>query len=154
MNSFARAAFGLAVAQALRQIPVVAVFVYGSVAADIDHVGSDIDTFVLTQTEIADRCRLRIRADFHQLQQRLGYRPDPEFPVEVFSVAAVDAVLDTLDNAITGGTFAALPEDGDEREILRALTDTRWVLQPSADLDRLTTRAQHLTSRLVTEKPA
>jgi predicted nucleotidyltransferase len=154
MNSFTRAAFGLAVARTLRHIPVVAVFVYGSVAAGVDHVGSDIDTFVLTPTEIADRHRLRVRADFHRLQKGLGYRPDPEFPVEVFGVTAVDAVLDTLDKAVAGGTFAALSEDGDEREILRALTGTRWVLQPGADLDRLTTRAQQLASRLGTEMPA
>lgn len=130
---------------------LVAAFVYGSVAAGRAGPDSDIDCFVLTRRDLPADRRRQLDLDFSQLQRELGYSPDPEYPIEVFSrlacsmLLASDALACVLREASTGWLN---PEAvvSDEVEVLRALLDRRLVLQPAAALDDLTDRARALVA--------
>ncbi len=141
------AELGYAIGRALDGTDVVAVLVYGSVATGTDGPGSDVDTFVLLAADPGEH-RPRLRAGFHRLQERLGWTPDPQYPVELFSTAAAGAALDGLAGALAAGTSDRLDPVGDEREVLRALTGPRLVLLGGPELDRLTARAEDLAGRL------
>lgn len=143
----APAELGYAIGRALDGIDVVAAFVYGSVAAGTAGPGSDVDTFVLLAADPGEH-RPRLRAAFHELQERLGCTPDPEYPVELFAVAAATAALDAVERALAAGTAGALDPTGDEREVVRALTGPRLVLRGAPELDLLTERAERLAERL------
>lgn len=143
------AALGYAIARALEAEPVAAVFVYGSVAAGTDSVGSDVDTFVLLSEDVGDRAS-RIRTEFVHLQRRLGYTPDLDHPVELFSTADATAALDAVERAVRERSFDRLPIDGDEREVLHALTDARLPLHGGDDLDCLIARAERLAALMPT----
>jgi predicted nucleotidyltransferase len=143
------AALGYAIASALDGEPVAAAFVYGSVASGTDRVDSDVDTFVLLSEDVGDG-RSRIRAEFTQLQRRLGYIPDADHPVELFTTADAAAALDAAERAVRDGTFDRLRIDGDEREVLHALTDSRLLLLGGAALDQLSARAERLAALIPT----
>src|SRR5262249_10346834 len=66
-----------------------------------------------------------LRAAFVDLQRRLGYRPDVEYPVELFTLDQVRAAI------------AADEPDEDQREIRQAFGDTKIVLVGSAELDEV-----------------
>lgn len=148
MDTTKRAMLGQAVMQALDGIAVSAVFIYGSVALGTDHAGSDLDTFILLTDDIEARRRRQVRADFCELQVSLGYQPDTKHPVELFSVGAAAAALDIVEVVAIAGSLAALPINGDEREVLGALSGPRLLVWGGYDLDRLTARAMRL-ARLV-----
>jgi len=143
------AALGYATARALAAEPVAAVFVYGSVAIGTDRVGSDVDTFVLLSEDVGER-RRGIRAEFARLQRRLGYTPDAEHPVELFTSADAAGALDDAERAIRDGRLDRLTAEGDEREVLHALTDSRLLLLGGDSLDSLTARAERLAALIRT----
>lgn len=126
---------------------LVAAFIYGSVAAGRNHSESDIDCFVLTGSEVARDTRQHVGRGFAELQRQLGFTPDPDYPIEIFSVATCEFLLaDTLlDTAIWGaaiaGTIDAVLAESDAVEVLRALLDRRLVIRPARELDQLTARA-------------
>jgi predicted nucleotidyltransferase len=103
--------------------PVVGAFIYGSVARGTATANSDIDVFVLLGTELPPAQIALLRNAFFDLQRRLGYLPDPEYPVELFAT-------DTVREALT----ADVPDE-DQREVRRALVDTKIVLVRSAQLE-------------------
>lgn len=144
MDTTKRAILGQAVTQGMDGIAVSAVFIYGSVALGADHAGSDLDTFVLLSDDIDARKRRQVRANFCELQVRLGYQPDTKHPVELFSVDAATAALNIVEVAAIDGSLAALPVNGDEREVLIALSGPRLLLWGGHHLDRLTARAMRL----------
>jgi len=144
------AALGYAIARALDAEPVAAVFVYGSVAMNTDGTESDVDTFVLLSEDVGER-RRRIQVAFYRLQQRLGYIPDPDHPVELFCTDDAAAALDVVERAVQSGSLDQLPVEGDEREVLRALTQPRLLLHGGIDLDRLTDRAVRIADLIRTE---
>lgn len=109
----------------LAGIPVVGAFVYGSVARGTATAESDIDVFLLLEAEQPPDRTAALRAAFVDLQRRLGYRPDVEYPVELF----------TLDQVRTA--LAVDEPDEDQREIRHALGDTKIVLVGSAELEVL-----------------
>jgi predicted nucleotidyltransferase len=132
---------------------LAAAFIYGSFAYGNARAGSDIDCFVLTSRELAPDHAGRLAARFAGLQRALGFTPDPDHPVEIFSVAAcgsllADATLATaLRQASVTGTLDPRLAYGDPAEVLRALLDRRLVLRPAPVLDVLTTRAHALISQ-------
>lgn len=113
----------------LEGLPVTAAFIYGSVARGTATAGSDIDVFVLLEHPLAPAAAVSVRTAFVELQLRLGYRPDLEYPVELFTVEAASDAL------------AALNPDEDQREVRRALTDTKTVVIAGARLDDLILQA-------------
>ena len=131
---------------------LVAAFIYGSVAAGRAGPDSDIDCFVLTAGDLTEDLRAQLGAEFAELQRELGYRPDPDYPLEVFSVAQCESVL-------AGDTFARIVADADhgrldpqaatsdEAEILRALLDQRLVVKHAPALDQLTDQARALQQK-------
>lgn len=126
---------------------LVAAFVYGSVAAGRAGPASDLDCFVLVRMPLASVQLELIRTEFGVLQRRLGYVPDPEYPIELFTADACHAALDSdllndvlSDAAATGHIDPHVAED-DNVEVLRALLDHRVVLRQAPALDLLTARA-------------
>jgi predicted nucleotidyltransferase len=114
---------------AIADLPVVAAFIYGSVARDTATAESDIDVFVLLATELPPVRTETVRAAFVDLQRRLGYRPDVNYPVELFTIEDAREALATDE-----------PDD-DQREIRHALQDVKIVLVGSAELEDLVTLA-------------
>jgi predicted nucleotidyltransferase len=110
---------------ALAGLPVVGAFIYGSVARDTATAASDIDIFVLLATDLPRSRLAAVRTAFIDLQRRLGYQPDPEYPVELFSVDRVRAAI------------AVEAADEDQREVRRALRDTKVMLVDSAQLQEV-----------------
>jgi predicted nucleotidyltransferase len=105
----------------LKGTPVAAAFIYGSVAHGTATPNSDIDVFVVLEHELPDEQVAELRSRFHDVQRRLGYTPDLQFPVEIFSVAAIRDAL------------AVVEPDEDQQEIRRALTDKKIMLTGSVE---------------------
>src|SRR5258708_20631937 len=72
---------------------LAATFIYGSVASGRAHPGSDIDCFVITVRELTSDHRGRTAMRFAELQRNLGFTPDPDYPVEIFSIPPCDSLL-------------------------------------------------------------
>jgi predicted nucleotidyltransferase len=106
---------------ALDGLPVIAAFIYGSVAHETATGDSDIDVFVIVEQELSDDRLSELRLRFVDLQRRLGYNPDTTFPVEVFAAAAVRTAL------------ATTVPDEDQQEIRRALADRKIMLTGSLE---------------------
>jgi hypothetical protein len=126
-----------------------AAFVYGSVAAGRNGPDSDLDCFVLTHRDLGVDERRQTAAAFAALQRRLGFNPDPAYPVELFSIEACRTALSdpVLGRILTDAATAAIEADiaqSDEMEVLRALLDRRLVVQHSTCLDALTAQARSL----------
>ncbi|MEU2021886.1 nucleotidyltransferase domain-containing protein [Streptomyces sp. NPDC016469] len=143
-----------------RSCEAVAAFVYGSVAAGRAGPASDVDTFVLLARPLSDGAARELRTSFVDLQRRLGYVPDTDYPVELFTVEQVHTALTgaVVERAVEQsrsveklGTALA---ESDEVEILRALLGVRLTVRHSPRLDELTALAgQVLTRRLGTASP-
>ncbi len=144
INSFLEEQFGDELAAA---------FIYGSVASGRAHPGSDIDFFVITVRELTPGRRHRTAVRFAELQRGLGFTPDPDYPVEIFSVAACESllagvVLDAaLRNTLLTGAIDPSLIESDDIEVLCALLDRRLVLRRGPVLDQLTSQAQELLDR-------
>jgi predicted nucleotidyltransferase len=137
---------------------LTAAFVYGSVAAGRAGASSDLDCFVVTKCDLDDAQRLQIGSGFTRLQQRLGFRPDPAYPIELFSAntcrtVLADARLESLLSAAAARGVDKHVAESDEVEVLRALLDQRLVVRPAAVLDELTAQAWTLLHR-ATPEPA
>ncbi|WP_020216756.1 nucleotidyltransferase domain-containing protein [Salinispora cortesiana] len=131
---------------------VSAAFVYGSVATGRDGPGSDLDCFVLTRWDLDGPQRRRAQAGFAALQRALGFTPDCDYPVELFSTHACRAILEgsalaaIIARASTCG-IAPHTAQSDETEVLRSLLDQRLVVTHSSCLDQLTEQARALVRR-------
>jgi predicted nucleotidyltransferase len=140
-------------------VEVTAAFVYGSVAADRAGPGSDIDCFVLLAEGTNTVLRERIRSAFTDLQRRLGFTPDPVYPLELFTPTQCRAAFegDHVRLALLGAAAAepldTLVSESDEAEILRALVDTRLSVLDSPEMDDLTRRAWLLVDEVLGERP-
>jgi hypothetical protein len=138
---------------------VNAAFIYGSVAARRNGPGSDLDCFVLTQRDLGQDELRRTNAAFASLQKKLGFTPDPAYPVELFSIHACRTILSdpALDQILTNATTTGIEPDivqSDQVEVLRALLDRRLVVQHSTCLDVLTAQAQLLVRRTLPHQTA
>jgi predicted nucleotidyltransferase len=134
-------------------------FIYGSVAADRAGPSSDIDCFVITAGEIGAPQRRQLVAEFAELQRALGFTPDLDYPIEIFSAEACHAILQStaLNHMLTAAMAANLDRgaaDSDDMEVLRALLDRRLVLRHAPVLDRLTTQARVVIRRCPAEPMA
>lgn len=116
--------------RAISPLPVDSAFIYGSVARGTATPRSDIDLLVLLASPVDAGLVGQARSDVAQAQVELGYRPDPDFPVETFTLAQASAAVTAED------------PDEDQAEIIRALTDEQVVLVESAGLTRLTEAAR------------
>lgn len=139
----------------------VAAFVYGSVATGQAGPTSDIDTFVLIAQPLPAVAVQQLRSGFVDLQERLGYRPDVNFPIELFTVhqsqsaLAGSEVKQAIQLACSSGTVSSDLLDSDGVEVLRALLGTRLTVRASAQLDELTAYAnQILAHRLSSGRSA
>ncbi|MCW6003484.1 nucleotidyltransferase domain-containing protein [Micromonospora sp. CPCC 205371] len=126
---------------------LVAAFIYGSVAAGLAGPASDLDCFVLIKEPLA-RVQLElIRTEFGALQRGLGYQPDPEYPIELFTTDACHAALGSdllhhvLSDAAAAGHIDPHLAKHDNVEVLRALLDRRIVIHHAPTLGLLTARA-------------
>ncbi|MGC5054729.1 nucleotidyltransferase domain-containing protein [Micromonospora sp. DT48] len=131
---------------------LTAAFIYGSVAADRAGPYSDIDCFVITARDLSPEQRHLLGNEFATLQCSLGYVPDPDYPIELFSVGACVAALESepLHRALAGAAGGQLDPSvatSDEVEVLGALLDRRMVIRPSPVLDELTARARSVLER-------
>jgi predicted nucleotidyltransferase len=113
----------------LGDTPVAGAFVYGSVARGTATSASDIDVFVLLERPLNPTTTASLRKAFADLQLRLGYQPDLEYPVELFTIEAARHAL------------VVHAPDEDQREVRRALTDTKIVIVASTRLDELILQA-------------
>lgn len=138
---------------------VVGAFVYGSVATGQAGPTSDVDCFVLVDRPLTPEATHRFKSGFAELQQRLGYCPDVEYPVELFTVEHCRAALagDELTQAIreVGWHGAVGPDlsEADAVEIFRALLGERITVQASAQLDELTMQARQVLSQHARSEP-
>ena len=113
----------------LADLPVAGAFIYGSVARGTARVGSDIDVFVLLDEPLDFPMIASLRSAFVDLQRRLGYQPDLEYQVELFTIEAA------------GDALTSRAPDEDQREVRRALTDVKTVIIGSQRLDELILQA-------------
>ncbi|GGK72418.1 nucleotidyltransferase domain-containing protein [Mangrovihabitans endophyticus] len=128
-------------------------FIYGSLAAGHAGPTSDVDCFVITgdDFDIAQRCQVGMA--FADLQRQLGFTPDKNYPIEIFSAGACRSILQggelnrVLEAAGRAGALERSMDESDEVEVLRALIDRRLVLRCSPVLDELTSLAQELGRR-------
>lgn len=138
-----------------RPCGAVAAFVYGSVATGRAGPSSDVDTCVLLARPLSASETERLRTSFVDLQKRLGYTPDADYPVELFTVEQVRTALTgskvkrAVEQARSGEELDSGLAVSDEVEILRALLGTRLTVLPSPQTDELTALAdqalrQHL----------
>jgi predicted nucleotidyltransferase len=121
-----------------------AVFIYGSVARGGATASSDLDTFVITRTELDSDQRVALRSLSVCLQRQLGYQPDEQYPVEIFSVRQCEQALrgPLVTRAIYSAAWGHYSIDRmtlehDDLEVLRALLDTKLVVASSPVLDSL-----------------
>jgi hypothetical protein len=138
---------------------LVGAFINGSVAAGRAGPSSDIDCFVITQGALSAGQRGQLGVAFAKLQQELGFLPDLDHPIEIFSAEACRELLQSseLDRMLTAAVAGSLDShaaESDEVEVLRALLDRRLVLRHAEDLDVLTTQAHALVRRHTTEPEA
>jgi predicted nucleotidyltransferase len=138
---------------------LVAAFVYGSVATGRATAASDIDCFVVMRERLTRRSALPLRGGFAELQRRLGYTPDPEYPLELFTVGecyaatAGAAVARALDRYEQTGVVEPAWRDCDELEIVRALTGPRLSLVGEPVLVRLADRARGAVAAALAARP-
>jgi len=124
-------------------LEVLAALIYGSVATGRATPDSDIDCLVVVSEDPVPSVVARVRAEFADHQQRLGYTPDPEYPIELFGLETCRALLrsSTHDAAGTGQRpqkpAAAVTLD-DAAELVRALTSPRIAIIDSPVLAELT----------------
>jgi predicted nucleotidyltransferase len=149
MTSATGAAIQAAIRDALRGVSVAGCFVYGSVARGCSTAASDLDTFVLLPRDLPQHSRDRLRTLFVELQRGLGLPPDLTYPVELFTIDTAWRALIHIERCLDGGTFGDLAKDGDEREVLRALSGAQLVVVHSEALAELTAEA-HRINELVT----
>jgi hypothetical protein len=129
-----------------------AAFVYGSVARGAATTASDIDTFLITRNEPPVLLRKKLDDAFIRLNTEFGYRSDPGYPVEIFSVGTCEhalagpLVLRAIDTAAREGTLDRQTHDSDDLEILRALLDQRILVINSPILESLTAIARQRLS--------
>lgn len=132
-----------------RDANLEAAFIYGSVARGTAGPDSDIDALVMTRTTLPPEQLADLRRVLADLQRQLGYQPDADAPVEVFSVerclCAVRGVLvlRAVYCAAIGREIDTMTLETDDLEILRAMLDARLPVVDSPLLDSL--------SRLATE---
>lgn len=138
---------------------LVAAFVYGSVATGRATAASDIDCFVMLRERLTRRSALPLRRGFAELQRRLGYTPDPEYPLELFTVGecytatAGAAVACALDRYERTGVVEPAWRDCDDLEIVRALTGPRLPLAGEHVLVRLADRARGAVTAALAARP-
>jgi predicted nucleotidyltransferase len=132
---------------------VAAAFIYGSVAGGRSGPSSDIDCFVITHCDLPAEVRTRVAVGFTALQRSLGFVPDPEYPIEVFSVRFCDSTLrgPVLERIVSdvaiGGVMDSQVAASDEVEVLRALLDQRIVVRPGPVLADVTSLAWTVVRR-------
>lgn len=134
---------------------IAGAFVYGSVAAGSARPGSDIDCFALLTDEVTARQRHQLATGFANLQRRLGYTPDPVYPIELFTAARCRDALSSaivqsaIRDAFGGGRLDPAVADADDLEVFRALVGIRLRVVDCDDLERLS----HLAWGLVADLP-
>lgn len=132
---------------------VVAAFVYGSVATGQAGPSSDVDSCVLLAQPLSTAEALQLRTSFAQLQERLGYTADPDYPVELFTVQQVRAALvgpevkRAMERACASEELGPDLAESDAVEMFRALLGARLTVRPSPQLDDLTALANHVLAQ-------
>jgi len=124
-----------------------AAFVYGSVATGRATAASDVDCLVVARGPITVGLRAEMRERFRALQLHLGYTPDLEHPVELFSLqrcreALAGGLVERALHAAARGAVTRDVTDGDDLEIVRSLVDHRFVVRSSPALDELSREAR------------
>lgn len=136
-----------------RSCEAVAAFVYGSVATGRAGPTSDVDTFVLLARPLPDEAVRELRTSFVDLQKQLGYVPDTDYPVELFTMEQVHTALTgtEVERAVEQSRSQEELDTGlaesDGVEILRALLGARLTVRPSPRLDELTALAGQVLTR-------
>ncbi|MFI1163278.1 nucleotidyltransferase family protein [Streptomyces sp. NPDC020801] len=131
----------------------IGVFIYGSVATGQAGPGSDIDCFVLLAEPETAETTTHLRSGFVELQRHLGYTPDPEYPIEVFTRQQCREALDSrtvrqaIQQARTHGHVDPELAASDEAEVLRALLGTRLTVRTCPQLDELTDHAKQVVAQ-------
>ena len=121
---------------------IVAAFLYGSVVTGHSTADSDVDCFVILNEAVDPSERVALGRAFAELQKRLGHRPDPDYPLELFTVedcrrAVADQALVSVFDPVSNFGSVGDPLNPDNLEIVRALTGTRRTLFGCAEVDRL-----------------
>jgi predicted nucleotidyltransferase len=145
-----RTALLTAVADTLREwddaIDIEAAFIYGSVATGTAGPGSDIDLFVITARSPAPAALAALRTRSLSMQTGLGFRPDLDYPVEVFTAGACESLLDGQElraafAAAVAGPVSAAVVDADALEVARSLTGPAIDVVAAPVLDTLRAHA-------------
>lgn len=118
------------IASALDGLPVNSAFIYGSVARGTATAHSDLDTFILLNAAASETDLARTRQRFISLQRDLGFTPDDDYPVEIFTVAQAR-------HAMTAEVHGGDISEDDVTEVLRALNEPKIVVLDSPDLRQL-----------------
>lgn len=138
---------------------MVAACLYGSVVTGHATAASDIDCFVALRERLPGRSASGLRRSFAGLQRRLGYAPDPEYPLELFTLGqchtatAGAAIVHALDRYEQAGVVDPAWRDCDELEIVRALTGPRLPLAGEQVLARLADRARGAVAAALAARP-
>lgn len=115
-------------------VDLLGCFLYGSYARGTHTPTSDLDCFVVTNKQIEDERIQYLRAGFITLQESLGFQPDVEFPIEVFTLDACErllaspSLLELIDAGWRQGYSPVMSSEDDAVEMLRALISKKVVL--------------------------
>jgi predicted nucleotidyltransferase len=148
-----------AVLAEVRLLPAAGAFIYGSVATGAAGPHSDIDVFVLLNVQLPHGQQEITRAAFAALQHGLGFHPDPEFPVELFTLAECGTGLSsprlhaTIHRLCLNEQASAAADETDAMEILRALAGRHIPVRQSPALGELVERATELVRNAVAAHP-
>lgn len=113
---------------------VVGAFLYGSIVTRTTPPSSDVDCFVLVTGQHAPHVAAKLRREAAELQQVLGYTPDPGYPIEVFTPGTCRLAIGDARTrrwcarATRTGNLPSLAQDGDAVEILHALLSPSRIL--------------------------
>jgi len=148
-----------AVLAEVRLLPAAGAFIYGSVATGAAGPHSDIDVFVVLNEQLPYGQREIARAAFAALQRGLGFHPDPEFPVELFTLAECGTGLSsprlqaTIARLCRNEQASAAADETDAMEILRALVGRHIPVHQGPAFGDLVERAAELVRNAVAAYP-
>jgi hypothetical protein len=123
-------------------------FIYGSVARASDTQTSDLDTLLITTTDLPPYVVDALKISYSDFQRSVAFVPDPMYPLEIRSLRSCYAELTAIDNPAIKGTDFAEGGLADAAELLRALTDQRITIRNNGCIEILTRLAEGIRAKL------
>lgn len=121
--------------------------IYGSVARGADTQDSDLDTLLITKTELPQDASDALKIAYGHFQTLSGFVPDPAYPLEIRSIQRCYAELASIDSPTASGADLVEGFLADAAELLRALTGERMIVRNDGSLEGLARLAAAIRPR-------